>query len=405
MKGKVNVNGLKLAILTMSVIQMATNACSAILADLGASFPEASVSTVQYLMTFPNLMVVIVSFFISSITKHISKRTAAAFGLLLACLAGILSWQFHGNLLLLYMWAGMLGVGIGIVIPTAASLISDYFSGEEKDSLMGLQTAAANAGSMVMTALGGVLASWDWSLNYLVYLLGAPGLILTLLFVPSKNISSTDGRGAENRVENHGGEYKKFFGIESFAWKYFVIAALFMLLFYIGPTNVSMLVAERELGSAASAGMAATLLLLGGFLMGLVFGKLAAKIGENTIPLGFMVLFVGFGMVYLIPNMAAVYIAFFIVGTGNSLVLPQCMGRMAIKDKARSTFLISAVFAVANLGTFLAPALTAVAQLVTGNDLAASRFLVACILALVLAVGTKLMTGKKRTVQEAVQEA
>ena len=81
------------------------------------------------------------------------------------------------------------------------------------------------------------------------------------------------------------------------------------------------------------------------------------------------------------------------------------MGRMAIKDKARSTFLISAVFAVANLGTFLAPALTAVAQLVTGNDLAASRFLVACILALVLAVGTKLMTGKKRTVQEAVQEA
>lgn len=405
MKGKVNVNGLKLAILTMSVIQMATNACSAILADLGASFPEASVSTVQYLMTFPNLMVVIVSFFISSITKRISKRTAAAFGLLLACLAGILSWQFHGSLILLYVWAGMLGVGIGIVIPTAASLISDYFSGEEKDSLMGLQTAAANAGSMVMTALGGVLASWDWSLNYLVYLLGAPGLILTLLFVPSKNISSGDGRGAEKNANSHEGEYKKILGIEAFAWKYFVIAALFMLLFYIGPTNVSMLVAERELGSAASAGMAATLLLLGGFLMGLVFGKLAAKIGENTIPLGFMVLFVGFGMVYLIPNMAAVYIAFFIVGTGNSLVLPQCMGRMAIKDKARSTFLISAVFAVANLGTFLAPALTAVAQLVTGNDLAASRFLIACILALALAVGTKLMTGRGKQTAKAVQEA
>ena len=138
--------------------------------------------------------------------------------------------------------------------------------------------------------------------------------------------------------------------------------------------------------------------------MGLVFGKLAAKIGENTIPLGFMVLFAGFGMVYLIPNMAAVYIGFFIVGTGNSLVLPQCMGRMAIKDKARSTFLISAVFAVANLGTFLAPALTAVARLVTGNDLAASRFLVACILALVLAIATKLMTGKEKQTGAAVQE-
>ncbi len=403
MKGKVNVNGLKLAILTMSVIQMATNACSSILAELGASFPEASVSTVQYLMTFPNLMVVIVSFFISSITKHISKRTASAFGLLLACLAGILSWQFHGSLILLYVWAGMLGVGIGIVIPTAASLIADYFSGEAKDSLMGLQTAAANAGSMVMTALGGVLAASDWSLNYLVYLFGAPGLIFALMFVPPENISSTDGQGEEKRAQNYGGEYKKIFGIESFAWKYFVIAALFMLLFYIGPTNVSMLVAERKLGNAASAGMAATLLLLGGFLMGLFFGKLAARIGENTIPLGFMVLFVGFGIVYLIPDMAAVYIAFFIVGTGNSLVLPQCMGRMAIKDKARSTFLISAVFAVANLGTFLAPALTAVAKLVTGNDLAASRFFVAGILAFVLAIGTKFASGKEKAAAKAIQ--
>ena len=137
--------------------------------------------------------------------------------------------------------------------------------------------------------------------------------------------------------------------------------------------------------------------------MGLFFGKLAARIGENTIPLGFMVLFVGFGIVYLIPDMAAVYIAFFIVGTGNSLVLPQCMGRMAIKDKARSTFLISAVFAVANLGTFLAPALTAVAKLVTGNDLAASRFFVAGILAFVLAIGTKFASGKEKAAAKAIQ--
>ena len=79
------------------------------------------------------------------------------------------------------------------------------------------------------------------------------------------------------------------------------------------------------------------------------------------------------------------------------------MGRMAIKDKARSTFLISAVFAVANLGTFLAPALTAVAKLVTGNDLAASRFFVAGILAFVLAIGTKFASGKEKAAAKAIQ--
>lgn len=46
-------NGIKAAILTMSFIQMATNAVSSVLADIAAEFPAASVSAVQYLMTFP----------------------------------------------------------------------------------------------------------------------------------------------------------------------------------------------------------------------------------------------------------------------------------------------------------------------------------------------------------------
>ena len=40
--------GLKAAILTMSFIQMATNAVASILANIAAEFPETSVTTVQY---------------------------------------------------------------------------------------------------------------------------------------------------------------------------------------------------------------------------------------------------------------------------------------------------------------------------------------------------------------------
>ena len=56
-----NNSGLKAAILTMSFIQMATNAVSSILANIATEFPDASVTTIQYLMTFPNLMIVAVS--------------------------------------------------------------------------------------------------------------------------------------------------------------------------------------------------------------------------------------------------------------------------------------------------------------------------------------------------------
>ena len=119
--------GLKAAILTMSFIQMATNAVASILANIAVEFPETSVTTVQYLMTFPNLMIVAVSVIAAGLAERISKRTLAATGLLLATVSGILSFAVHGSILILYVWAGMLGIGVGLVVPMANSLISDYF--------------------------------------------------------------------------------------------------------------------------------------------------------------------------------------------------------------------------------------------------------------------------------------
>ena len=126
-----HVKGLKAAILAMSFLQMATNAIASVLADIAAAFPEASATTVQYLMTFPNLLVVVMSVAAAKLAGRVAKRTLAAAGLLLGIAAGIGSWLLHGNLILLFVWAGFLGLGIGLVVPMATSLISDYFVGEE----------------------------------------------------------------------------------------------------------------------------------------------------------------------------------------------------------------------------------------------------------------------------------
>ena len=135
-----NNSGLKAAILTMSFIQMATNAVSSILANIATEFPDASVTTIQYLMTFPNLMIVAVSVIAAGLAERISKRTLAATGLLLAAVSGILSFAVHGSILILYVWAGMLGIGVGLVVPMANSLISDYFQENERDTMLGYRS-------------------------------------------------------------------------------------------------------------------------------------------------------------------------------------------------------------------------------------------------------------------------
>lgn len=361
----------------MSFLQMATNAIASVLADISLAFPNASATTVQYLMTFPNLLVVVMSVVAARMASVVAKRTIAMTGLALGAISGVCSYLLHGNLGVLFVWAGVLGCGIGLVVPIATSLISDYFNGNEKDVLLGYQTASANVGSMMMTFLGGVIAARGWHYNYLVYLLAVPGFILTALFVPKKNVMNAD----LNRDSTKG-----VVKMPSHTWRYFVMAAVFMLLFYMGPTNLAMLVEEQGIGNTMTSGTAATVLLFGGTVMGLLFGIIAGKIGKNTIPFGFFMLVIGYLLIHGAGKAGMLYLGSFLVGTSNTLVLPQCMGSVVTDDKQQSTFLMSVVFAVANLGTFLAPVLTSISALVMGSTTAASRFLFTGVTALVCTI-------------------
>ena len=367
--------GLKAAILTMSFIQMATNAVASILANIAAEFPETSVTTVQYLMTFPNLMIVAVSVIAAGLAERISKRTLAATGLFLAAVSGVLSFAVHGSIVILYVWAGMLGIGVGLVVPMANSLISDYFQENERDAMLGYQTGAANAGSMIMTYVGGILATIAWQFDYLVYLLAIPGLILTLMFVPKQNVVTQDQVATE----------KKKFKIEAHEVLFCAVAAVYMLMFYLGPTNIALYFSEKQIGNTMTAGTASSLLLLGGVVMGFFFGKLAEKIGKQTITLGFMALFIGYTLIYITGQLIPTYIGCILVGMSNPLVLPQCMGSVVSEDKQRTTVMMSVVFAIANLGTFLAPAITTISRIVMHAETAASRFAFAGIVTGILA--------------------
>lgn len=380
--------GLKAAILTMSFLQMATSAIAAVLAQIAEEFLRISEITIQYLMTFPNLMIVVMSMLTARLSICFSKRTLSIIGLFLGCLAGVGSFLFHESIVFLYIWAGMLGTGIGLIIPIATSLISDYFEGNEKDKFLGYQTSAANIGSMVMTFVGGMLASIGWYYNYLVYLLAIPGLILTFLFVPKENVVQTEITTSTTVTDQKN-------TASSQVWFYFVVAALFMLLFYIAPTNLALLTAERGINNPMIAGTAATILLFGGTVMGLFFGKISAQIKKNAIPAGFFVLMTGYLLIYGTHQISLLYAGSFLIGTSNTLVLTCCMGSVATVDKAQSTFRMSMVFAVANLGTFFTPALTGISKQILQTEMVSARFLFTAITAAVIMITTAIFLNKR----------
>lgn len=378
---------LKVSILSLALVQMGTNGIAPALSGACEAFPDVPAAVIQYLMTFPSLMVVVVSLFAAGLSVKIAKKYLAALGSILVALGGVLAVMIHTNIYVMFVWAGIIGFGIGLIVPMLYSLITDCFEGEERAAMMGNGTSVSNLGSMVMTLAGGFLAAAAWQYNYLVYLIAVPGLILSLLFIP--DIKSGETKKPQEISE----EPSKKMGPHVIL--YCVIACVFLFLFNVGPTNLSMLVTERGLGDASAAGNASTVFLLGGTVMGLLFGKVHRYLKDYVVPVGALAMCIGFFAISHAGNMVFLCIGCFVAGMSISFAMPQCMLR-ATQDctPQQATMATALIMAIGNLGTFATPILTSIAGAVSGSSSVIPRFTLALIIALAVAVLTFIHAAK-----------
>ena len=397
MSKPINKNMIKITILVICFVQMATNGLSPAISDISAAFPNASASTVQLLMSVPGIFVVILSFVTAGLTAKFSKKFLIGVGMVCLILTGILGVLFHGSLQILFVWSCVMGLGMGLVIALTASLISDYFDGKEKASLMGLQTSAGNIGSMIMTAVGGVLTAVAWHLDYLVYFIALPGLLLLLFFIPGgspsgKAAEPQEEKAAEQKASGNGGAMALLKSPR--VWMYVIFSFLILFLFNAGPTNLSMYVSEFGIGTTVVSGTAASVFLLGGTLSGIAFGPVARKLGVCTVPVGFALAAVGFSIIVLQPSIVCLYAGSLIAGMSISMVSPQSLMQISAQctTPQESALASALVFAGANIGTFLTPMITNIAQAVSGSESTRYRFLVAIVLAIAAAVVTLILT-------------
>ena len=365
---------LKGAILTMSFVQMSTNAIGPFLADIGQAFPEAATEKVQLLMTFPSIFGMIAMFLSAAISRKTGKRWTAVVGLATVAVAGIGAVLVHSSLNILFLWAAVLGLGYGLVSPIPPALIGESFEGREAKDMLGLQNSAANIGSMLMTFFGGILATGGWWFGYLVYLIGLPGLVLSLIGVRETKVAA-DRTAAQTPVLT----------LIRDNWRILVISLLFMLLFSSVPSNLSMLIAERSLGSSQAAGIVSTLFLAGGMIAGFFFGLISAKIGAKTTVLGVLVLALSAFVGALSYNLILLSVACLVGGASISLLMPHIMQTPA-KYPGQGALVTALIMGASNLGVFCGPVLTRLTNAIFGADLAANRFWMIGICSVVLSV-------------------
>ena len=257
----------KFAILSLSWMLISTYSVSTALPAMKEYYKEYSGSQVEFLVSAAALGITFTILFNTVIAKYLKERLMVAGGLLLLSVSGIVP-IFTDIYPVILGSRFLLGIGIGLVNVKAISMISERYSGREQERLLGFRSSFEMLGNAVLTLIAGQLLVFGWQKAFSVYALGFLVLALYLLFVPEKegNVSDTAAAGVLNgKFERKNAETAIFYTICGFL---LVVANAACSL------RIPVLVEERGFGTASTASIVLSVLMIVGILAGFFYGNL-----------------------------------------------------------------------------------------------------------------------------------
>lgn len=346
---------LKLAILSISFLLMLRLTISPALAEIGKAFPQISQGSLMMMVALPSLVAIPFGFFSGILANFMRKRTILFVALTLFLIGGV-GPMFTNNYTIILVLRSLLGAGTGLFLPFAAGLIADFFTGDERNAMIGYQSTAVAVGNIITSLLAGVLATISWKLSFLIYAFAVISLILVIFKLPEPE-----------RVQHAPAEKKTLnarvlficFGIFLYAIVYFSFFGY-----------LSFVVDSHHLGNAASTGVATMLMTVGSIIMGIVFGKLTKVLKRYAMVVALIGNIIGFFTLSSATSIIHIFIGAFFIGLGFGFLMP--LATMKVTDassKSAITFSNGLFMTFVNIGTAVSPTiLVAVGNIFKNSD-------------------------------------
>ena len=152
----------KAAILSISLLIVIANAAvSPLLGLISVSFPEASTTLVKQVVSLPSLMMIFFSIISGQFVHIFSKKPVLALGLSIYTVGGIGAY-WTSTIFGLLIFRALLGAGTGLILPLATSLITDFYSGEERAKMVGYSTSISYIGAAISPIITGWFVNTNW---------------------------------------------------------------------------------------------------------------------------------------------------------------------------------------------------------------------------------------------------
>lgn len=160
-----------IAILSISLtVNLPGLAISPIMGKLNQVFTNVTELEIQLLTVLPNLVTIPFILCSGKICNQKNQIFILGLGLGIYTLTGVL-YFFATTMTQLILLSCLLGVGCGLVIPLAASLVSQYFTGKARTRQLGMKSSLSNFTVIFATLFVGWVASIGWHLSFIVYMI------------------------------------------------------------------------------------------------------------------------------------------------------------------------------------------------------------------------------------------
>ena len=311
-----------LAILAISLtVNLPGLAISPVLGKLKEVFHSTPLE-VQLLNVLPNLLTIPFILGAGKICTPKNQLTVLTIGLLIFTATGV-AYFFAKSMIILIVLSCILGVGIGLVIPLAASLISQNFSGKPRGTMLGVKSGLSNLSLIIATLFVGWVASKNWHYAFIAYFIPVIPLVMVPFiknkFInqqrPAPKILSSSDPGESQNFHFQGKTAKDMMWFALII--YFVVTYGALVFSYYLPFTM-----DAYGMSTGEVGVATSMFYLAATLAGFGLSKVIKATGVWTFQLGSILITLSLFGVGFIHTYASYIIGVFLLGLGYGVIQP-----------------------------------------------------------------------------------
>jgi MFS family permease len=332
-------------------------------------------------LTVPALMIALLAPFAGSIVDRFGRKRLLLVALVVYAVFGTAPLWLDALPAIVASRAGV-GVAEAAIMTCCTTLISDYFSGTERDRWLGLQTVFASLSATLFFALGGALGSGNWRTPFWLY---ASSLFFAVLAARLLWQPHVPARRDHRQIPPLPWSRLRMpclvtvFGGIVF---YTPIVELPYVLDDAGVTAVPVIGAITALASACTA--------TGAFL----FGRQSHRGTAVLLPMAFALAGAGLLVVSVAPAVPVIVLGAMIASGGTGLMLPTlltwALSGLSYDERGRGTGLWTAALF---FGEFVCPLLVLAIAAAVGT-LGGALAVVGC-LALVVGLATRVTLARR----------